>query len=213
MPSLYRSKFVNYEANMGPEDLGDLHEIIREVVKVQGDLIECGSSRCGSATITALWLREYGINRRIYACDSYRGFKPEEVREEQQIGQLDIGDKAFKSTNLGYVLSKLRVLGLEGTIVPVEGYFQDTLKDLPGPFCYALIDCDLEESVEYCARALLPKLSPGGWMVFHDYLSQEFKGAKRAVDRFVREFQSRFEFHEARRNFYLVRRPPNAGSE
>ena len=205
MPILYRTKLVNYEANMGPEDLGALHEIIREVVKVDGDLIECGSSRCGSAAITALWLRDYGANRRIFACDSFRGFDPAELRKEQQLDHLEIEGKAFTSTNKSYVLRKLRVLGLDETIVPIEGYFEDTLTGVPGPFCYALIDCDLEESMEYCARVLLPKLSPGGWMVFHDYESPDFKGAKRAVDRFVKEHLSQIESHEARGNFYVVR--------
>ena len=99
IPSLYRTKLVNYEANMGPEDLGALHEIIREVVTVNGDLIECGSSRCGSAAITALWLRDYGANRRIYACDSFKGFKPTELRKEQRLDHLEIEGKAFTSTN------------------------------------------------------------------------------------------------------------------
>jgi O-methyltransferase len=207
MPFLYRTALVNYETNMGPSELEDLHEIIPEVIQVPGDLIECGASRCGSAIITALWLRKHGISRRIYACDSFEGFMPAEFERQRQLGMVQAGSRnAFTSTNYEYVLRKLKVLGLDRTIVPVKGYFQDTLKGIPGPFCYALIDCDLEDSVEYCGRALFPKLSPGGWMVFDDYFSQDYKGARHAVDRFVQDHRPQIEFDEPRRDLYVVRK-------
>lgn len=201
MPFLYRTKLVNYETNMGPTELADLREILPEAVKAPGDLIECGSSRCGSAIITALWLRERAVGRRIYACDSFEGFPSAEFLTEKERGLAKPGSDGFTSTSLAYVLRKLKVLGLDRTIIPVQGYFQETLKDLPGPFCYALIDCDLGDSAEYCARALFPKLSPGGWMVFDDYFSQDYKGARRAADRFARDYKPQLELDEPRRAF------------
>jgi O-methyltransferase len=206
LPILYRTALVNYETNMGPRELEDLHEILPEVVKVPGNLIECGTSRCGSAAITALWLRKHCLNRRVFACDSFEGFRPAEIEEQKERGLVTGANNAFTSTSYEYVLRKLKVLGLEGIVIPVKGYFQDTLEGIPGPFCYALIDCDLEESMEYCAGALFPKLSPGGWMVFDDYLSQQFKGARHAVDRFVREFRPRIELYGPRRALYIVRK-------
>lgn len=206
LPILYRTALINYETNMGPTELQDLHEIIPEVVKAPGDLIECGASRCGSAVITARWLRKHALRRRIYACDSFEGFMPDEFERQKQSGMVEAESDAFTSTNYAYVQRKLKALGLNSAIIPVKGYFQDTLKGIPGPFCYALIDCDLEESVEYCGRALFPKLSPGGWMVFDDYFSQEYKGVRYAVDRFVQEYRSQIEFDEPRRAFYVVRK-------
>jgi O-methyltransferase len=205
-PVLYRTALVNYETNMGPSELADLHEILPEVVRAHGDLIECGSSRCGSAVITALWLKKHGHNRRIFACDSFEGFRPDEFEKQKQSGLVTDADNAFTSTNYKYVLRKLQVLGLNGMIIPIKGYFQDTLEGIPDPFCYALIDCDLEESMEYCARTLFPKLSPGGWMVFDDYFSQRFKGARHAVDRFVLDYQPQIELSEPRRSFYVIRK-------
>jgi O-methyltransferase len=195
---------------MGPRELEDLHEILPEVVKVPGDLIECGASRCGSAVITARWLSNHGLNRRIFACDSFEGFRPAEFERQRQRGLVTAENNAFTSTNYEYVLRKLKALGLDGTIVPVKGYFQDTLERVTGPFCYALVDCDLEESMEYCAHTLFPKLSPGGWMVFDDYFSQKYKGARHAVDRFVRSHQPQIEFDEARRSLYVVRKQRGA---
>jgi O-methyltransferase len=209
VPFLYRTALVNYETNMGPPELEDLHEILPEVVKVPGDLIECGTSRCGSAVITALWLRKHGLKRRVFACDSFEGFRPPEIEKEKQRGLVTGANNAFTSTSYEYVLRKLKVLSLDGIIIPVKGYFQDTLEGIPGPFCYALIDCDLEESMEYCARALFPKLSPGGWMVFDDYFSQQFKGARHAVDRFVRDHRTQIELNEPRRSLYVVRKQRN----
>jgi hypothetical protein len=209
IPVLYRTALVNYETNMGPAELKDLHEILPEVVKVPGDLIECGASRCGSAAITARWLHKHGLNRCILACDSFEGFKPAEFESQKERGLTRAASNAFTSTSYEYVLRKLKVLGLDRTIIPVKGYFEDTLDGISGPFCYALIDCDLEESMEYCACALFPKLSPGGWMVFDDYFSQEYRGARHAVDRFVRNHRSQIEFDGPRRSFYVVRKKPN----
>jgi len=205
-PILYRTALVNYETNMGPPDIEDLNEILPEVVKVPGDLVECGVSRCGSAVITALWLRKHGVKRRLYACDSFEGFPPAEIEKETQRGLITGANNAFTSTSYEYVLRKLKVLSLDGIVIPVEGYFQDTLEGIPGPFCYALIDCDLEESTEYCASVLFPKLSPGGWMVFDDYHSQQFKGVRHAVDRFVRDHRQQLDVNELRRALYVVRK-------
>lgn len=213
VPILYRTALVNYETNMGPRELEDLHEILPEVVKVHGDLIECGSSRCGSTVITALWLRRHGHNRRVFACDSFEGFRPAEFEKQKQRGLVTDADNAFTSTSYEYVLRKVQVLGLDGMIVPIKGYFQDTLEGIPGPFCYALIDCDLEESMEYCARTLFPRLSPGGWMVFDDYFSQQFKGARHAVDRFARDHQTQVELSEPRRSLYAVRKRHDTTAE
>lgn len=209
-PILYRTPMVNYETNMGPRELEDLHEILPEVVKVPGDLIECGASRCGSAVITARWLSKHNFNRHIFACDSFEGFRPAEIDRQRQRGLVTVENSAFTSTNYEYVLRKLKVLGLDGTIIPVKGYFQETMERIPGPFCYALVDCDLEESMEFCACTLFPKLSPGGWMVFDDYFSQRYKGARHAVDRFLRSHEPQIEFDEPRRSLYVVRKQHDA---
>jgi O-methyltransferase len=206
VPVLYRTSIVNYETNMGPRELEDLREILPEAVKVSGDLIECGASRCGSAVITARWLSKHGLNRRIFACDSFEGFRPAEFENQRQRGLAKVENNAFTSTNYPYVLRKLKVLGLKDIIIPIKGYFQDTLDSVLGPFCYALIDCDLEQSMEYCACTLFPKLSPGGWMVFDDYFSQRYKGARHAVDRFVQSHRPQIEFDQPRRSLYIVRK-------
>jgi hypothetical protein len=206
VPILYRTALVNYETNMGPRELEDLHEVLPEVVKVPGDLIECGASRCGSAVITARWLAKNRLSRRIFACDSFGGFRPAELERQKQCGLVTVENDAFTSTSYEYVQRKLKVLGLDGMIIPIKGYFQDTLESITGPFCYALIDCDLEESMEYCACTLFPKLSPGGWMVFDDYFSQRYKGARLAVERFVRAHRAHIELSEPRRSLYVVRK-------
>ncbi len=56
---------------------------------------------------------------------------------------------------------KLAKLGLTHLIQPIREYFQQTLPKLDSSFCLAFIDCDLHDSILYCAQTLWPALNPG----------------------------------------------------
>ena len=56
------------------------------------------------------------------------------------------------------------------------GFFQDTLSPFlvqkpVAKYCFALIDCDLATSVQFCAEAIYEFISPGGVILFDDYAS------------------------------------------
>jgi hypothetical protein len=185
-PRLYSTGLVDYETNLragrGIEDLLSQMEL---AVASEGDLIECGSSRCGSTVIMARRLRELGLGRRIFACDSFEGFDRDELAEERAAGMTDTRDNAFTSTSLDYVQRKLRRLQVDDIITPVQGYFEQTLPTLQGPWCFGFIDCDLEQSLRFCADSLWRQLTAGGRLIFDDYTSVEYRGAKRGVDQFI----------------------------
>ncbi len=91
-------------------------------------------------------------------------------------------------------------------IIPIKGYFEDTLPGISGPFCLALIDCDLRDSLVYSAETIWPKLSRGGCILFDDYLDPEFRGAKQGVDIFVEKHCTEFAEHCLLNRFYCVRK-------
>ena len=84
-------------------------------------------------------------------------------------------------------MAKINRLGYGDTVIPVKGFFEDTLPSMTSGSEYALVlvDCDLQESVRYCADTLWPVLAPGGVMVFDDYDSPIHRGAMPAIDAFV----------------------------
>jgi O-methyltransferase len=159
-----------------------------------GDVIECGCFLCGTTVAMARLLQERGSAKRVFACDTFAGFDPAEIRREQKAG--DATDRhSFTDTDLRYVRRKLQRLGVADRVVLVQGLFQETLATLGGPFCLAFIDCDLHDSMLYAARAVWPRLSPGGCCVFDDYDNQEYRGATRAIDTFLAEHQQDIRDH------------------
>ena len=66
----------------------------------------------------------------------------------------------------------------------IQGLFEDTLHP-EGPVALAHIDCDWYEPVRTCIERILPRLSPGGILVFDDYSS--YSGCTKAVNELLAE--------------------------
>lgn len=188
IPALYATRLVNYETNLtADQGIEDLLAQLERSLDVPGDVVECGSSRCGGSVLMALRLKALRDVRRIHACDSFEGFDRAELHRERSAGLTTSGDDSFTSTSHEYVVRKLARLGVDDVVHPVKGYFEQTLPTLTGPFCMVFIDCDLRDSLRYCADTLWDQLSPGGRMVFDDYTSDEYLGAREGVDELVAE--------------------------
>jgi O-methyltransferase len=186
-PSLYAAPTIRYEQSLTCDDeVQALLSKLDATLGVPGDIIECGCFLCGTTILMARHLRQRGCDKRIYACDTFRGFDPGEFARERRQGTVS-GDGDFTENDLQYVRRKITRLGGPEQITLVEGLFQDTLAALPGPFAFAFIDCDLHDSMLYAARTIWPRLSPGGCLVFDDYANEAFRGATGAVDTFVGE--------------------------
>jgi O-methyltransferase len=185
-PFIYRIGFVNFETNLDED--GGIENLLSEVdaaLALSGDIVECGSSRCGTTVILAAHLRRMGSSKKIYACDSFEGFDRAEFRQEQELGWTKAPEDAFTSTSYDYVLKKIAKLGFSGTIIPIKGYFQQTLPKLEGPISLGLVDCDLKDSLVFSAYSLWPRLVKGGRLLFDDYKSENWMGARLGIDEFI----------------------------
>ena len=179
-PSLYSA--LRYESQLSPAQLDILRGIL--VRGRPGNIIECGVYRAGTTVLLARLLAEYGLAKRIYALDSFGGFAPE-IDDEIGRGQVvEAGRTAFRANSVEYVRKKLAVLGVADVIEVVPGFFEDTLSGIDDQFCLALIDCDLEKSIEYCLEQLWDKMVEGGSVVVDDYANPGYPGAALAADRF-----------------------------
>ena len=205
---LYRLPMVSFESNMDREGMEDVMQLLDMTASRRGDVIECGSSRCGTSILIAKHLEVMGIQKKIFALDSFEGFSPEELNRERSAGLTSAPDDAFTSTNFGYVTEKLNKLGYEDRIIPIKGFFEDTLLSIvhESEFAFALIDCDLQESMSYCADNLWSHTVPGGIVAFDDYDSDEFRGARLAVDRFVQDHLTSISAHGMLNRLYYVKK-------
>jgi hypothetical protein len=206
-PSLYHTKLVFYETNLqATGGIDELLDQLARVLDVEGDIVECGSSRCGASVIMAHYLQAQQVDKKILACDSYEGFDRIELENERKDGLTTACGNAFTSTSYEYVQKKIAALGLQHCVLPIKGYFQDSLPKINGPFCMALIDCDLRDSLVYSAETLWPNLSTGGRMLFDDYLDSQFKGAKQGVDIFLEKYSHEIAEHGLLNRLYYVRK-------
>ena len=205
-PILYKTKFINYESYLG-DCIDELLEKLDDVLGVEGNLIECGSARCGSTVIMAKHLKEKSSNKKIYACDLFgQGLDLDELSNEKELGLTQASDDAFTYNSYEYVQKKIKSLGLSDYIIPVKGLFRNTLTRINDRFCFCLIDCDLSKSITFSAENLWPKLSSNGLILFDDYKAAEFKGAKLAVDAFVTKYESSIAEHGLLERLYFVRK-------
>jgi predicted O-methyltransferase YrrM len=180
VPQLYPA--VRYESQLSPAQLRILRDLL--LGGRPGNVIECGVYRAGTTVLLARLLAEHGLAKQIYALDSYGGFAPE---IEEEIGRglvVQEGRTAFTANSVDYVRRKLAVLGVAHRVQVVPGFFEDTLPTIEDRFCLALIDCDLEKSVEFCLEHLWPRMVEGGHVVVDDYANPGYPGAALAADRF-----------------------------
>ena len=186
-PRLYRLDFVRYESYLDVISVRELYQLINRVASAPGIIIECGSARLGTAILLAKHLERQGQLRPIFALDSFAGFRRDELDRERALGLTEASDDAFTSTSFEYVFAKLRKLKLADTIIPVEGFFEDTLAGVVADrkVAFAFIDCDLGDSLRFCAETIWPRLVSGGIMVFDDYTARPFAAVKPTVDEFV----------------------------
>ena len=209
LPALYKLPIVSYETNMaGDGGVEDLYELVQGASGRPGEIIECGSSRCGTSILIARQLRRLGVRKTVYALDSFEGFSKQELERERQLGLAHPPTDAFTSTSFEYVVEKLRKLGYEDSVVPVKGFFEDTLPAIArqSEFAFALVDCDLQESMRFCADTLWPRISPGGVLAFDDYNSTEFRGAKLAIDSFVNAAPPDLDSHGMLNRLYYLKK-------
>jgi len=195
-PFLYKSRLIQYETANGAIQNELLIKAINETKDLPGNIIECGSNRCGTTSILALHLKSKNIMKKIYALDSFSGFIPSEIQKERELGLTDFPENSYHYNTYDYVKKKIKKLKLSDIIILKKGYFQETLPTFNSNFCMAFIDCDLGESMNFAAENIWPRLVKNGILFFHDYGWKRYSNVKPTVDDFVKKYQNEIKWHK-----------------
>lgn len=166
--------------------LAKLYEIAKtlESEKLQGNFVECGVWKGGSAGIVA----DVGKNRDIWLFDSFEGCpKPTDldITYNGQEGKEGIC-RADEREVRQLFFDKLRID--ESRVKIVRGLFEDTIpkfKDKIGPIALLHLDTDWYSSTKICLENLFDKVAKGGFVVIDDY--GHWKGCRKAVDEFIKQ--------------------------
>lgn len=158
--------------------------LFEQIIKdgILGDLAELGVYKGNTASLLAEFARANG--RRTYLFDSFCGFSSYDIRGIDADKQVEFKDTSFES-----------VRSLVGTedVEYVVGHFPGSTAEIPGnlQFCMVHLDCDLYLPMKAGLQYFYPRITPGGFLVVHDYSSLNWDGAERAVDEFLADKQER----------------------
>jgi hypothetical protein len=160
--------------------LRTLELLCRELDAVPGAAAELGVYRGAFAACINALLPE----RRLYLFDSFEGFAEAEAAD-QAAGLVE----AHRNTDEARVLS---LLPHPERAVIRKGFFPETARGLEEErFALVSLDADLEESTLQGLRWFWPRLSPGGYLLLHDWDNPRLPGVKRALKRYEEELRRR----------------------
>lgn len=153
---------------------------------LRGDFVECGVAKGGTTLFLGDFARRNG--RRVFALDSFVGLpEPRLGLDNPYFCARDYDARPERGDLLERLKARIDAAGFNDVIVPIAGFFEQTLSSLPsGPLAFVHIDADLHDSVLVCLEALWPRVVDGGIVVIDDFFHQA-QGPARACSRF---FQS-----------------------
>lgn len=191
----------------GPEKIDALCTAVRYLVAhgIAGDLVECGVWRGGSMMAAAITLLQAGdTSRDLYLFDTFEGM-PEPSAEDVDfagVSMLDqwrgehrnrfnrdaragLGEVRANMQTVGYPMAKIRC---------IKGMVENTIpQSAPDRIALLRLDTDYYESTYHEMRHLFPRIVPGGVLIIDDY--GHFKGARKAVDKYIKENNLRLLLH------------------
>lgn len=159
---------------VGRRRLDNLHQCIRTLVRdqVPGDLVETGTWRGGASIFMRGVLAAYeDTGRTVWVADSFQGLPP----PDESRYPADRGDRHHEVDYLAVPLNTVKAnfakYGLlDDQVRFLPGWFRETLPGAPiDRIALLRLDGDMYESTWDALNALMPKMSPGGFVVVDDY--------------------------------------------
>ncbi len=151
------------------------HEVHAKNIK--GSAAELGVFQGGFAK----YMNAVFPDRPLYLFDTFEGFNQQDIAKEKKLG-INYKHIDFSKTNIDLVLQKMK--HPERCIVR-KGFFPKTAEGLENEtFCLVSLDADLYEPLLQGLEFFYQRLSPGGYIMVHDFNNDFYKGARKAVDEF-----------------------------
>ncbi len=149
-----------------------------ETQRIPGAFAELGVHLGSSARL----IHHYAPSRSFYLFDTFEGFTPDDLTRES----VDFGfNKQQDFTDTSVAIALKRIAAVNQNVIPVPGWFPQSIPaELRAEtFAFVHLDADLEEPIRAGLEFFAPRLSPGGFILVHDY--NAWPGARIAVENFV----------------------------
>lgn len=181
-PWFGRGDFRRYYDKAAPKTLVSpdrcyiLYTLLRQAIRIEGDVWECGVYKGGTAAMMAAILNDSCPSKRLYLFDTFEGMPVTDADKDWH----KKGD--FADTSLEAVTS---YIGHGDLCVVRKGLIPATFTGLESAqIAFAHIDVDIYKSIIDCLQFIWPRLTFGGFIVFDDYGFPTCPGARSAVDEF-----------------------------
>jgi hypothetical protein len=150
-----------------------LDQILKEGIR--GDVAELGVYKGNTAALLAKLARLQGTTAFLF--DTFEGFSSTDLHGLDSDKLPQFGDTSLDAVE--------RLVGKENVRF-VKGQFPESLKLVPQDLSYCLVhlDCDLYAPTKAAIEYFYPRLTPGGFLIMHDYSGMFWDGIETAVDQF-----------------------------
>ncbi len=145
--------------------------------QIAGDIMECGSYRCGATIAMAAAAEYYETGKRVFAFDLWNG-----LPYGPGVGFENFGDVDFAEI--------LEATAPFTNIVKVQGKHEESVPDFVRKWSTVLapshlplvsllfMDSDFYDSHVVCLRSIWPLITARGGVIFHDW---HFQGVQQAI--------------------------------
>lgn len=170
--------------------------------KIEGDFVECGVWRGGSAMLIAQMLSNRNISdRKLYLFDTFEGMSQPgnndfSFRNESADSLLakNVDDKensVWCLADINDVQNNMKKTNFpNANLVYVQGKVEDTLpaKKPDGKIALLRLDTDWYESTKHELNILFPAVTEKGVLIIDDY--GHWQGCRKAVDEYFQQYQT-----------------------
>ena len=192
--------------------------------KGKGCFVQCGVFEGKTLLPSLVYSKENNLNIRFYGFDTFEGFPVIESNLKDNPIHFEHQYKNGLITTEHYERARNRTNNFVGVRHLEKGYFSEVkdifsivsefenvklvrgifAKSLP-PFMKGIeilhIDCDLYQSYLDCLNNLYENVVEGGCIIFDEYFSLKYPGARDAVDEFFVDKVGHFENYDSLDNF------------
>ena len=153
--------------------LASLELICKRLENVAGAAAELGVYRGEFAKYINRLLPE----RKLYLFDSFDGFA-------DNAGASSSFQAAHKNTAADRVLA---LMPNPGKVIVKQGFFPESLAGLEEQFCFVSLDVDFYQATLDGLRYFWPRLSPGGFIMLHDWGNPDLPQVAQALEHYEAE--------------------------
>jgi O-methyltransferase len=167
---------ISQKTLLNAERAWTVYSLARQALNADGDFLEAGVYRGGTALLLRHILDRRPGLRRLHLFDTFAGMpQTDPLRDRHRRND-------FRDTSIEAVSG---LVGLEDKIVYHKGLIPETFKGLEeSRFAFSHIDVDIYQSVRDCCQFIYLRMAKGGIMLFDDYGLPSCPGARQAVDEF-----------------------------